>query len=154
MKKIENKPYRERELPTGQHSRSHAVKHQLHNSMDLPGKGRGKMKIKLLNTEHGIGSCNTEDVPVWVTKFGPAEYLAFFYFYQRDLIVLNEDHPKFKLYKTIVVEYEEFSSLSKKRFASWCEQEFPEILVALKHLDYINRIRRNLYQRMKEGEAL
>ena len=114
MKKIENKPYRERELPTGQHSRSHAVKHQLHNSMDLPGKGRGKMKIKLLNTEHSIGSCNTEDVPVWVTKFGPAEYLAFFYFYQRDLIVLNEDHPKFKLYKTIVVEYEEFSSLSKK----------------------------------------
>ena len=34
--------YRERQLSTGQHSRSHAVKHQLHNSMDLSGKGRGK----------------------------------------------------------------------------------------------------------------
>ena len=38
-----NKPHRERQLSTGQRSRSHAVKHQLHNSMDLPGKGRGKM---------------------------------------------------------------------------------------------------------------
>ena len=30
------------------------------------------MRIKLLNTEHGIGLCNTEDVPAWVTKHGPA----------------------------------------------------------------------------------
>lgn len=111
------------------------------------------MRIKFLNTEHGIGSCNTEDMPAWVTERGPAEEVAFFYFHQRDWIVLNEDHPKFKLYEMIVVDYEELSNLSKKRFASWCKQEFPEILKALKNLDYVNRIRRNLYRHMKEHAA-
>ena len=56
------------------------------------------MRIKLLNTELGIGVCNTEDVPAWVAKHGPAAEVAFFYFHQRDWIVLNEDNPNFELY--------------------------------------------------------
>lgn len=42
--RIRKTPHKKRELLTGQHSRSHAVIHQLHNSMDLPGKGREKMR--------------------------------------------------------------------------------------------------------------
>ena len=36
------------------------------------------MRIKLLNTELGIGVCNAEDVPAWATKHGPAAEVAFF----------------------------------------------------------------------------
>lgn len=72
------------------------------------------MRIKLLNIEHGIGLCNTKDIPEWVSKFGPAEEVAFFYIHQRDYIVLNEDNPNFELYKIVVEQYEDFSDLSKK----------------------------------------
>ena len=75
------------------------------------------MRIKLLNIEHGIGLCNTKDIPEWVSKFGPAEEVAFFYIHQRDYIVLNEDNPNFELYKIVVEQYEDFSDLSKKEFA-------------------------------------
>lgn len=37
------------------------------------------MKIKFINTERGIGSCNTEDVPAWITKHGPAVEVVLFY---------------------------------------------------------------------------
>lgn len=107
------------------------------------------MRIKFLNTEHGIGSCNTEDVPARVTKQGPAAEVAFFYCHQRDWIVLNEDNPNFELYKMVVENYEDFSDLSKKEFAEICKRKLPKIARALKILDYVNRIRRNLYRHMK-----
>ena len=103
------------------------------------------MRIKLLNTELGIGVCNAEDVPAWATKHGPAAEGAFFYFHQRDWIVLNEDNPNFELYKMVVENYEDFSDSSKK--------DFPKVAQALKVLDYVNRIRRNLYRHMKERAA-
>ena len=102
------------------------------------------MRIKLLNTELGIGVCNAEDVPAWATKHGPAAEVAFFYFHQRDWIVLNEDNPNFELY---------FSDSSKKEFAEKCKKDFPKVAQALKVLDYVNRIRRNLYRHMKERAA-
>lgn len=108
------------------------------------------MRIKLLNTELGIGSCNTEDVPAWVTKYGPAEEVAFFYFHQRDFIVLNEDNPNFELYKKVVENYEDFSDMAKKEFSEGCKRDFPKVAQALKVLDYVNRIRRNLYRHMEE----
>ena len=111
------------------------------------------MKIKILNTEHGIGSCNTEDMPAWVTERGPAEEVAFFYFHQRDWIVLNEDNPNFELYKMVVENYEDFSDMAKKEFAEGCKRDFPKVAQALKVLDYVNRIRRNLYRHMKERAA-
>ena len=49
-----------------------------------------------------------------MSKFGPAEEVAFFYIHQRDYIVLNEDNPNFELYKIVVEQYEDFSDLSKK----------------------------------------
>lgn len=70
------------------------------------------MRIKLLNTELGIGVCNAEDVPAWATKHGPAAEVAFFYFHQRDWIVLNEDNQNFELYKMVVENYEDFSDMS------------------------------------------
>ena len=111
------------------------------------------MKIKILNTEHGIGSCNTEDMPAWVTERGPAEEVAFFYFHQRNWIVLNEDNPNFELYKMVIENYEDFSDVAKKEFAEGCKRDFPKVAQALKVLDYVNRIRRNLYRHMKEGVA-
>lgn len=111
------------------------------------------MRIKFLNTEHGIGSCNTEDVPAWVTKHGPAAAVAFFYFHQKDCIVLNEDNPNFELYKMVVENYEDFSDMAKKEFAEGCKRDFPKVAEALKVLDYVNRIRRNLYRHMKGGVA-
>ena len=111
------------------------------------------MRIKFLNTEHGIGSCNTEDVPAWVTKHGPAAEVAFFYFHQRDWIVLNEDNPNFELCKVVVDNYEDFSDRAKKEFAGGCKRDFPKVAEALKVLDYVNRIRRNLYRHMKERAA-
>lgn len=111
------------------------------------------MSIKILNIEHGIGLCNTEDIPKWVSRFGRVEDVAFFYFHQRDWIVLNEDNPNFELYKRVVENYEYFSDLSKKEFAERCKRDFPKVAQALKVLDYVNRIRRNLYRHMKEGVA-
>ena len=111
------------------------------------------MRIKLLNIEHGIGSCNTEDVPAWVTKHGPVAEVAFFYFHQRDWIVLNEDDPNFELYKVVVENYEDFSNMAKKEFAEKCKNDFPKVAEALKVLNYVNRIRRNLYRHMKERAA-
>lgn len=111
------------------------------------------MRIKLLNTELGIGVCNTEDVPAWVAKHGPAAEVAFFYFHQRDWIVLNEDNPNFELYKMVVENYEGFSDMAKKGFAEGCKRDFPKVAQALKVLDYVNRIRRNLYRHMKERAA-
>lgn len=111
------------------------------------------MKIKSMNTERGIGSCNTEDVPAWVTKHGPAAEVAFFYYHQRDWIVLNEDNPNFELYKMVIESYEDFSDLEKKEFAEWCKRDFPKVAQALKVLDHINRIRRNLYRHMKVHAA-
>lgn len=111
------------------------------------------MRIKFLNTEHGIGSCNTEDVPAWVTKHGPAAEVAFFYCHQRDWIVLNEDNPNFELYKMVIENYEDFSDMAKKEFAEKCKSDFPKVAEALKALDYVNRIRRNLYRHMKERAA-
>ena len=111
------------------------------------------MKIKLLNTEHGIGSCNTENIPEWVSRSGPAAAVAFFYFHQRDWIVLNEDNSNFELYKMVVENYEDFSDMAKKEFAEGCKRDFPKVAEALKVLDYVNRIRRNLYRHMKGGVA-
>lgn len=111
------------------------------------------MRIKLLNIEHGIGSCNTKDIPEWVSRFGPAEEVAFFYLHQIDYIVLNEDNPNFELYKIVVEQYEDFSDLSKKEFAEKCKNDFPKVAEALKVLNYVNRIRRNLYRHMKERAA-
>lgn len=111
------------------------------------------MNIKLLNVEYGIGSCGTGDIPDWVTKNGPAEEVAFFYFYQRDFIMLNEDNPNFELYKMVIENYVEFQDSSRKEFALYCRKDFPKIAEALKVLDYISRIRRNLYRHMKERAA-
>ena len=103
------------------------------------------MRIKLLNTEHGIGVCNTEGVPAGGAKHRPAAEVAFFYFHQRDWIVLNEDNQNFELYKMVVENYEDFSDMAKK--------DFPKVAQALKVLDYVNRIRRNLYRHTKERAA-
>ena len=111
------------------------------------------IRIKLLDEDLRIGSCNTGDVSSWVTKHGPAAGVAFFYFHQRDWIVLNEDNPNFELYKMVVENYETFSDLSKKEFAQRCKRELPKVAQALKVLNYINRIRRNLYRHMKERAA-
>lgn len=111
------------------------------------------MRIKLLNTEHGIGVCNTEGVPAGVAKHRPAAEVAFFYFHQRDWIVLNEDNQNFELYKMVVEIYEDFSDMAKKEFAEGCKRDFPKVAQALKVLDYVNRIRRNLYRHTKERAA-
>ena len=111
------------------------------------------MNIKLLNVEYGIGSCGTGDIPDWVTKNGPGKGVAFFYFYQRDFIMLNEDNPNFELYKMVIENYVEFQDSSRKEFALYCRKDFPKIARALKVLDYISRIRRNLYRHMKERAA-
>ena len=102
------------------------------------------MRIKLLNTEHGIGVCNTEGVPAGVAKHRPAA---------EDWIVLNEDNQNFELYKMVVENYEDFSDMAKKEFAEGCKRDFPKVAQALKVLDYVNRIRRNLYRHTKERAA-
>ena len=35
------------------------------------------MRIKFLNTEYFIGSCNNEDIPDSITKIGPAQDVVF-----------------------------------------------------------------------------
>ena len=108
------------------------------------------MKIKILNIEHGIRSCNAEELPTWVTQLGPVEAVAFFYFHQRDWIVLNEDHPNFELHKMVIENYMDFSDIAKKEFAERYERNFPLAAEDFKALNYINRIRKKLYQRMKK----
>lgn len=36
------------------------------------------MKTKIINAEYGIRSCNTVDIPEWVTKFERAKDVVFF----------------------------------------------------------------------------
>lgn len=112
------------------------------------------MRIKFLNTEHFLGACNTQDVPEWVRKHRKQEEVAFFYFYRRDFIVLNEDTPNFGLYKMLIENYEGFSDLAKKEFADKCKEEFSKIAEGCRVLNYINRIRRKLYKHMKERAAV
>lgn len=111
------------------------------------------MRIELLNTEHGIGLCNTEDVPAQVTKHEPAAEVALFYCHQREWIILNKDNPNFEPYKAVVEKYEDLSDMAKKEFAERCKRDFPKVAEDLKVLDYVNRIRRNLYRHMKERAA-
>ena len=42
---------------------------------------------------------------------------------------------------------------AKKEFAEKCKNDFPKVAEALKVLNYVNRIRRNLYRHMKERAA-
>ena len=72
----------------------------------------------------------------------------------------QEDHPdsvrrlpSVHDHRMVVENYEDFSDMAKKEFAQRCKRDFPKVAQALKVLDYVNRIRRNLYRHMKERAA-
>lgn len=107
------------------------------------------MRIKIIDGEYAIGSCNVEDIPEWVGRFGKIEEVAFFYYHERDWIVLNEDNPNYEIYKIIVQGYLELSNEGKKEFAESAIGIKRECADACRVLNYVLRIRRKLYASMK-----
>lgn len=102
------------------------------------------MKTRIIDVEKGIGSCRVGDVPAWVGKYGKVEDVSFFYFHQRDLIVLNEDNPNYELYKKIICDYLELDDIGRKEVAEYAGAVRERCWKACKVLDYILRIRRRL----------
>lgn len=107
------------------------------------------MRIKFLNTEYFIGSCNNEDIPEWITKLGPAKDVAFFYYHDRDWIVLNEDNVNYEFYKVIIENYLSFTDEIRKDFMIHAFEISKSVYRSLRCLNYILRIRRKLYGSMK-----
>lgn len=106
------------------------------------------MRIKIVNGEHGIGACNSEDVPGWVMAHGSAKDVAFFYCHERDFIVLNEDNVNYDFYLMIIQNYLEFSNRSRRELKEFVADTNIRAYRALQCLDYIIRVRRNLYKSM------
>ena len=127
---------------------------QVHNSMVSGERTREIMKITILNGEYGIGSCNTEDIPEWVTKLGPAKDVAFFYYQDRDWIVLNKDNVNYEFYKMIVEVYLSLDNEQKRDFKKITFETNIKVYNSLRCLNWIVRVRRNLYKSMlrKSGE--
>lgn len=112
-------------------------------------QSKKSMRIKFLNTEYFIGSCNNEDIPEWITKLGPAKDVAFFYYHDRDWIVLNEDNVNYEFYKVIVENYLSFTDEIRKDFMIHAFEISKSVYRSLRCLNYILRIRRKLYRSMK-----
>ena len=106
------------------------------------------MRIKIVNEEHGIGACNSEDVPGWITVHGRAEDVAFFYCHERDFIVLNEDNVNYRLYCEIITAYMEFNDKQKKEFKEGVSDISIRAYMTVVRLNYMLRIRRNLHKSM------
>lgn len=107
------------------------------------------MRIKFLNTEYFIGSCNNEDIPDSITKIGPAQDVAFFYCYQRDQIVLNEDNVNYEFYKEIVENYLSFPDEIRRDFMEHAFGIDKSVYRSLRCLNYVIRVRRKLYKSMR-----
>ena len=106
------------------------------------------MKIKILNEEYGIGSCNVKDIPKWVTKFGCAKDAVFFYCKERDWIVLNEDNVNYEFYKSIIEGYLLLDNEQKRDLMILALKTDIRIYRALQNLNWIIRVRRKLYKSM------
>ena len=107
------------------------------------------MKTKIINAGYGIRSCNTEDIPEFVTKLGCAKDAIFFYCKERDWIVLNEDHVKYEIYKLLIETYLSFDDIQRKELMRLSLSEDSKIFyVALRNLNWIIRVRRKLYKSM------
>lgn len=107
------------------------------------------MRITIIDAEYGIGSCRTEDIPEWVRKLGEAQDVTFFYFHQRDWIVLNEEAPNFELYKVMIRNYLEMKNEDRHFFMQHTDSVGIKYGEVRKHLNYIIRIRRKLERSMK-----
>ncbi len=101
------------------------------------------MRIKFLNTEYFIGSCNNEDI-------------AFFYYHDRNWIVLNEDNVNYEFYKMIVENYLSFTDEIRRDFMEHAFEISKSVYRSLRCLNYILRIRRKRYKSMlrKAGAAV
>lgn len=107
------------------------------------------MQIKILNEEHGIGSCDIEDIPEWVTKLGSAKDVVFFYCQDRDFVVLNEDNVNYESYKMLIEVYLSADDYQRKEaMKASLLVDIKGVYIALRKLNWIIRVRRNLYKSM------
>lgn len=107
------------------------------------------MNIKIISEEYGIVSCNSEDIPEWVTKFGKVKDVAFFYCQNRDWIVLDEDNVNYKFYKEIVENYLSFHDEIRRDFMKYAFEIDKSVYSLLRCLNYVIRVRRKLYKSMR-----
>lgn len=107
------------------------------------------VRIKILNAEHSIGLCNVEGIPEWVTKYGPAKDVTFFYCHERDWIVLNKDNANYEFYKMIVEKYLSLDDEGKLRINEIARKTNINVYKALRCLNWIIRVRRKLYKSMR-----
>lgn len=122
--------------------------HEYYNRYSVKGIGEIKLRIKFLNTEYFIGSCNNEDILECITKLGPAKDVAFFYYHDRDWIVLNEDNVNYEFYKGIIESYLSFTDEIRRDFMERAFEISKSVYRSLRCLNYILRIRRKLYKSM------
>lgn len=110
------------------------------------------MEIKIINTEYSIGACESEYIPEWVTRFGEKRDLAFFYYHERDCIVINEDNVNYDLYKQIIEGYLKLTDEGRRYLMKAAKIESDVFYEALRCINYIIRIRRKLYKNVKKSE--
>lgn len=109
-------------------------------------KSAGMNLARIIDGEVGIASCRAEEILQRVTKLGRAKDVAFFYFHQRDWIVLNEDNVNYELSLMIAREYLRFSDKGKRMFMQQVKDVRIETHAFLRCLNYVTRIRWNLYK--------
>lgn len=110
------------------------------------------MNIKTIDSEYGVAIGRSTDIPSWVTALGKAEEVAFFYFHQRDLIVLNEDNVNYAFYAEIIPEYLSLGNIERKEFKGYTKEIRAEMYTAVRCLNYIDRIRRRLYKKLLKAK--
>jgi len=76
------------------------------------------------------------------------EDTAFFYCCENDLIVLNEENVNYEYYRDIISTYLEFNDEQKKKFKEGVDNISIRAHMMIIRLNYMLRIRRNLYRSM------
>lgn len=112
------------------------------------------MRIKIVNEEYFIGTCESESIPEWVTKFGEKRDLAFFYYHECDCIVINKNNVNYDLYKQIIEGYLKLTDEGRKYLMKVAKTESDVFYEALRCLNYIIRIRRKLYYKHEKNKKV
>lgn len=102
------------------------------------------MRIRIVNAELGIASCSRDQV---AEDIHDPSTVIFFYYQKKDWIVFNEDHQDHEVYLELVQGYMELDHRQRKKFNEYIH--IPEVRRLINTLNWILRIRRKLYKKMR-----
>lgn len=102
------------------------------------------MNVKIINAESGIASCSGYQVAEDIQN---PNTVIFFYYWKRNWIVFNADHPNYDLHLELVQGYMELDDQQRKKFLDQIDTGV--VRGEIDSLIRILRIRRKWYRKMK-----